>query len=122
MPRKPKIVTQFHTTTGNTAEEAARLARLLHALSKKKRPGRPVRSDRLGIAFAIAQCIGTIRISPRTRKPHRGIEPMREELAVTELIRVFSLRRDGQGRPRPDTLTIDNATRIIEQARRLLSR
>lgn len=120
MPRKPKIVTSFYTAVADTPDEAERLALLSRDHGKMQRPGRPVRADRFGIAFAIVQCIRPTRVRARESAPYRDVEPGREELAANELIRVFGLRMGGDGQPRPDTLTLDNATRIIEQVRRLM--
>lgn len=121
MGRQAKIVTQFYSAVGDTPEEAERLVRLLVDMGTEKRPGRPFRADRLGVAFAIARCIPPSRWSPKERRPHRGVVPMREENAASALIMVFASRRDANGHACPDTITLENATQVIEQARKIMT-
>lgn len=122
MGRQRKIDTRFYTAVADTPAAAERLSRKIKDLGREPRGGRPVRADRLGLATAIARCIPKGPCGPRCRHGRGGatVVPTREEVAVGELTRFYELRKNADGAPHPDMLTVDNATRIIEQARDLL--
>ena len=112
-PRKHRQPRLF--VVGKTADEAQARLTELHRLAPPRKKGRAVRLDRLREAMAIADT--TPPQPPWERRRERGaaakpIVARREQLAAERLIAIFAARGDSLG--------ISNATRIIEQARRLL--
>ena len=114
-PRKHSQPRLF--VVGKTADEA--LARLieLRRLAPPGKKGRAVRLDRLREAMTIADSTSPRPAWEWRRKRGGARHPAvarREQLAVARLMAICAARGD--------SLTSSNATRIIEQARRLLDR
>lgn len=120
--RRHKPPDFFTVVAGSEAEAERCLAELrelgnLGMRSGERRRGNAVRVDRLREAMTIARAIPP---TPRDKwrrkrgKPGKAIAARREARAAATLIDICATRGD--------VLTVNNATRIIEQARRILDR